>query len=246
LDVVFIGAFFSQTLISFVGGDAMRIWRIVRSKVSIGLAAKSVVLDRAAGFAGLLLLVILTLPFLMQIVTDPVMRLGLLAAVLGGIAGFAALGCFHLLPAVLKRLRLLHWVSDFSAAAGAVAGSTRGIGALLGLSMPIHVLNVLIIYFPAVGLSINLTLLHCLLLAPPVLFLSMLPISVAGWGVREGAMIVALGLVGVSPAQSVAISVCFGLGVLAISLPGGLLWLVHRGEYATIQGDARGSPTGQL
>src|SRR6266404_2379054 len=29
LDVVLIGVFFSQTLISFVSGDAMRIWRMV-------------------------------------------------------------------------------------------------------------------------------------------------------------------------------------------------------------------------
>jgi glycosyltransferase 2 family protein len=244
LDVVFIGAFFSQTLISFVGGDAMRIWRIVRSKVSIGLAAKSVVLDRASGFAGLLVLVLLTLPFLLQVVTAPSMRFGLLFALLAGIAGFVVLACFRYMPAGLKRLRPLHWVADFSAAAVTVAGSTRGVGALLGLSLPIHVLNVVIIYFLALGLSINLTFWHCLLLAPPVLFLSMLPISVAGWGVREGAMIVALSLVGVSPAQSVAISVCFGLGVLAISLPGGLLWLVHRGEYATIQGDVTTPPTG--
>src|SRR5262252_4619887 len=39
LDTVLIGVFFSQTLISFVGGDAMRIWRIVQSNVSTGDAA---------------------------------------------------------------------------------------------------------------------------------------------------------------------------------------------------------------
>src|SRR5512134_1607597 len=88
LDVVFIGAFFSQTLISFVGGDAMRIWRIVRSNVPFGLAAKGVVLDRAAGLAGTLALVLLTLPFLLEVVSDPAMRTGLLIALISAITGF--------------------------------------------------------------------------------------------------------------------------------------------------------------
>ena len=82
-DVVLIGAFFSQALISFVGGDAMRIWRIVRSNVSLDLAAKGIVLDRASGLAGLLVLVLLTLPLLLQVVTDSAMRLGLLVALVG-------------------------------------------------------------------------------------------------------------------------------------------------------------------
>lgn len=233
LDVVLIGAFFSQTLISFVGGDAMRIWRIVRSNVSLDLAAKSVVLDRTAGFAGLLALVLLTLPFLMQLVTDPAMRLGLLVALIGGVAGFAALAFLKHLPAALTRLRLFHWIAELATAAMSVVRSLRGLAIFLGLSLIIHSLNVAIIYFLALGLAIDLTFWHCLLLVPPVMFLSTLPISVAGWGVREGAMIIALGLVGVAPAQSVALSICFGLGVLAISLPGGLLWLIHRGDYAS-------------
>jgi len=245
LDVVFIGAFFSQTLISFVGGDAMRIWRIVRSSVSLGLAAKSVVLDRAAGLAGLLVLVLLTLPFLLQLVTDPAMRLGLLVALIGGVGGFAVLVTFKYLPDALRRLRLFHWIAELAAAAISLTRSMRGIAVLLGLSLAIHVLNVFIIYILTLGLSIELAFWHCLLLAPPVMFLSMLPISVAGWGVREGAMIVALGLVGVTPAQSVALSVCFGLALVAISLPGGLLWLLHRGEYANAPGELREEATGK-
>jgi uncharacterized membrane protein YbhN (UPF0104 family) len=245
LDVVFIGAFFSQTLISFVGGDAMRIWRIVRSNVALGIAARSVVLDRVSGLAGLLVLVLVTLPFLLQLVTDAAMRLGLLAALIGGVGGFAVLASFKYLPDTLRRLRLFHWIAELAAAAMSVTRSMQVMVVVFGLSLAIHLLNIAIIYVLALGLSIDLAFWHCLLLVPPVMFLSMLPISVAGWGVREGAMIVALGLVGVTPAQSVALSVCFGLGLLAISLPGGMLWLLHRGEYANAQGELRPGATGK-
>lgn len=228
LDVVFIGAFFSQTMISFVGGDAMRIWRIVRSNVALGVAARSVVLDRVSGLAGLLILVLVTLPFLLQLVTDPAMRLGLLVALIGAVGGFAVLASFNYLPDALRRFRLFHWIAELAAAARSVTRNVQDLFVVLGLSLAVHLLNIAIIYLLGLGLSIDLTFWQCLLLVPPVMFLSMLPISVAGWGVREGAMIVALGLVDVTPAQSVALSVCFGLGLLAISLPGGMLWLLHR------------------
>ena len=41
-------------------------------------------------------------------------------------------------------------------------------------------------------------------------------------------MLLALGLVGIGPEQSVAISICFGLCLLASSLPGAWGWLKQR------------------
>jgi hypothetical protein len=54
----------------------------------------------------------------------------------------------------------------------------------------------------------------------------MLPISFAGWGVRELGMVTAFGFVGVPAGQAGALSIAFGLVVLASALPGGLLWFV--------------------
>jgi hypothetical protein len=64
-----------------------------------------------------------------------------------------------------------------------------------------------------------------LLLIPPVLLVSAIPVTVAGWGVREGAMVIALGFAGVAPAAGFAISVLFGLTLAVASLPGAGLWL---------------------
>jgi uncharacterized membrane protein YbhN (UPF0104 family) len=58
------------------------------------------------------------------------------------------------------------------------------------------------------------------------MLVSMAPISLAGWGVREGAMIVGLGLAGIVPADALAVSVAYGLLQLALGLLGGALWLL--------------------
>src|SRR3990167_6837204 len=70
LDAVFVGAFFSQTFISFVGGDAMRVWRIAKRNVPVNVAVKAVLFDRIFGFVGLILLILIGVPLLWQIVAD--------------------------------------------------------------------------------------------------------------------------------------------------------------------------------
>jgi uncharacterized membrane protein YbhN (UPF0104 family) len=74
-----------------------------------------------------------------------------------------------------------------------------------------------------------------LIFMPTVLFLSMLPISIAGWGVREGAMVGALAVVGVPAHQSLALSICFGLALVFISLPGGLIWFLSRRQPGQVE-----------
>ena len=62
---------------------------------------------------------------------------------------------------------------------------------------------------------------------PLVTLIMVIPISIAGWGIREGAMVVGLGYLGVIPESALALSVLYGLLLLTIALPGGLIWLVR-------------------
>lgn len=60
-------------------------------------------------------------------------------------------------------------------------------------------------------------------LVAPVLMTMLIPITVAGWGVRETAAAALWELVGLAPADGVAISVAYGLLVLASTAPGALV-----------------------
>lgn len=63
-------------------------------------------------------------------------------------------------------------------------------------------------------------------LAAPVLVTMLLPVTVAGWGVRETAAAALWGLVGLTAADGVAVSVVYGLLVLISSLPGAAILLL--------------------
>ena len=63
---------------------------------------------------------------------------------------------------------------------------------------------------------------------PTVFLLSMLPVTVAGWGVREALLITALNLFGIAAPAAVALGLGFGICMLVIGIPGALLWLTAR------------------
>lgn len=81
----------------------------------------------------------------------------------------------------------------------------------------------------AVGIGTPVTVL--LPLVTPVLLSMLLPVSVGGWGVREGAAAVIWSSAGLTAADGVAISVAYGVLVLMGTLPG--LWMLARGGFRT-------------
>jgi hypothetical protein len=96
--------------------------------------------------------------------------------------------------------------------------------AIMILAGSVQLLLVVAIFLCAQGMSVHLDFGAALLVIPTVMLVSMIPISFAGWGVREGAMVLGLGVLGISEHDALAISVAFGLLQIIVGLPGGALW----------------------
>ncbi|MFN3689174.1 YbhN family protein [Salinarimonas sp.] len=78
------------------------------------------------------------------------------------------------------------------------------------------------------ALSIELPLAVWLTIAPLVLVAMLVPVSVGGWGLREGAAAALFPLVGVDAALGLAVAILYGLTSLAGALPGLVLALRAR------------------
>ena len=63
------------------------------------------------------------------------------------------------------------------------------------------------------------------LLIPPIVLITMLPISIAGWGVREATMMVAFGYAGLVQADGTMVSLLFGASSFFVGAIGGLVWV---------------------
>ena len=221
-----IGAFFNQTLPSSVGGDAMRIW-LVGKHANWRAAAYSVFLDRVVGVVALASLVVICLPWTLTLIKDPVGRGALLMIGFGCIAAG-----FVFVTLAWKRLRFLqHWsVTRHLAAVATVAveilRTPRSLIPIFGLSVLIHILTVLTAWCAARAVGANVPIHYLLFLVLPVVLISIVPISIAGWGVREGAMVAVFAYAGLPQSDGLIISLLFGAMYLALGAAGGLVWVL--------------------
>ena len=63
---------------------------------------------------------------------------------------------------------------------------------------------------------------------PAIILITLLPISFAGWGLREGTMIGFLLFLGLSKSGILALSVLYGILLILASLPGLYFYLFNR------------------
>jgi uncharacterized protein (TIRG00374 family) len=233
LPIVLIGYFFNQVLPSSMGGDAMRVWRAYRAGLGVSDSLNSVVLDRIAALAALVLITLAGLPWLTGIIDDPVVRSALTLAMLAIGAGFAFLLLLVRLPAALLKWRATRALVKLSAGARKVFLDWHYAIPAIAFSVLAQLIGGMVVFILARGIGVDAGLLQCLLLVPPVILATMVPVSIAGWGVREGAMVVIFGYAGMAAESAFALSVLTGIAVLFASLPGGVVWLLSgrgRGE----------------
>lgn len=244
LQLVFIGMFFNQTLPSAIGGDALRVWHIYRHGLPLRAAFNSVLLDRIIAMAALLVLMAASLPWLFRLIDTATVRLAVVAAIALMATGLLVLYGVKYLPAFLSRWRLVRAVRNLSADLHTIVVSPRSAFQVLTLSLLLHGMTSLAVFLIARGLALDIGVLTCLVLVPPVILLTILPISMAGWGVRELGMISALGYAGVASADALLISITLGVSIVLLSLPGGWIWLAKkyhapRAEISFSEADGR-------
>lgn len=224
LKLVFVGYFFSQALPSSVGGDAMRIWQAHRAGLGLGTALNTVVLDRLIALAALLIMTAAALPWLKDLVADPTIRWAFVLVLMAGMAGFAVLLILNRLPESFFRWKIARAAAKLSDAARKTLLNTQSCFITIILSAGVHFGVSLTVFILADALGIQVSLMHCILLVPLVTLVTLIPISIAGWGVRESAMVVAFGLIQVPRSDAIAVSLLFGITALVTGLPGGVLW----------------------
>ncbi len=223
----FEGLFFNQALPSTVGGDGVRIYRAFRAGLPLAAAINSVVLDRVLGLSSLMILAALAQPLFYQRVDSVAARLSFTAVFVLAVSGIFVLLLLGYMPAWFRRWKLARGLVTLSQAARRAYLTPAIFFPVTLLSVAGHLISVMVFYLLAVGLNLGVSFLDCMVMVPSVLLLATVPVSVAGWGVREGATVAAFGLLGVPPGGAAAASVLFGLGMAITALPGGLLWFLN-------------------
>ncbi|KKB81294.1 hypothetical protein VW35_01625 [Devosia soli] len=205
----------NQSLPGGVLGDAARAVR-ARHEAGLGIAAKSVVIERLAGQIAMFGL--LAVAGTWAIWTPGGLALSMDKAqllVVALVICTVLLVVASLLRLVRKKwsLRLGRSIRIALVNDGAWIEQTGLSGLILALNLASFSLCAL-----ATGTSLNAEAI--LVLVPLILCAMLVPATVAGWGFREGAAAGLFPLAGASAAAGFAASLAFGLVILAASLPG--------------------------
>jgi len=241
-----VGGFFNQVLPSGMGGDAFRVWYARGFGLSTGRALASVLVDRIFGLFAITAIVVAGVPFVLWMDVPGTFIAAAAAAVtllVAGIAVFLSLDIFQRpLERALQRVaptRLRGLALRAAAGAAWTARNNRAMlrtwprGAVaMGISIGCQLLVGFVVYLLLRSMEQSVALVSVLFLFPFVQLLSMLPISFAGWGLREGAMVVAFRFVGVPAEVALGASILYGICLLISSLPGAVIWLALRRRAA--------------
>ncbi len=219
------GVFVSSITPGALGGDALRAWRLNLLGFSLSRAIVSVLIERILLVLGLMTLTVFAWPILSK--HTPAVP-GLWVMPLITFAAFVTVIAFSQIPRLPVRVQqlplVMYWV-DFAMDIRNLLFSLRYALTAFSLSI-IAVFNiVLMFYVLARGIHIDISLLDCIALVPPVIIILILPISISGWGVRETCMVIAFGFIGVPAPSVLALSVAFGLITMISALPGGLMMM---------------------
>ncbi|MAZ44980.1 MAG: hypothetical protein CMF48_07395 [Legionellales bacterium] len=217
--LVYIGYLFNQLLPSSFGGDVIRTWAMRKEGYTWPVSLGSVLLDRIVGLFTLTGLYVLLYPLI---------RHWLLLSALDWVWGVLALSWLGLITVVMTRSWWRKWVTGIAQGRLDWLHKLELPGTQLFLALTcgcvVHFGIGLSFYILASGLSIPLPLITALVLFPLINLITMVPLSFAGWGVREGVMMFALPHIGILPEQAFALSVSYGVVLTISALPGVLVW----------------------
>ena len=204
----------AMVLPSIIGADLVRTYAL-SGCTPIGTVVRIVLIDRALGLlahATLVMVSVLVLPGFFS--AQPLLLLSVAIAVCGP-ATYLVLT--RLVPRLRGTQRLVLAARELGLDLKRTVegkGSTR----VILISLSLHLLSVFA--FLALGNAIGMPevdFVHYLAIVSCALLVTIIPISIGGWGIRESALVIGFGLVSVEPERAFTLSATFGLLVMLSS-----------------------------
>ena len=200
----------NQLLPGGVTGDVSRAVRHARTDAPTGPAVRAVILERASAQ------VVMTLAAVASLLVLPFAS-GPLRIVLGAVTAAVLVIA---VSTVARRSESESRVGRFWNDTRRALLTRQAYAVQLGSALLVVGSYIGIFLVAARAVGIETPVVTMLPLVAPVLMTMLIPVTVAGWGIREAAAAALWGLVGLTPEDGAAISVTYGLLVLVSSAPG--------------------------
>jgi uncharacterized protein (TIRG00374 family) len=230
--VYFEAAFFNLFLPTLIGGDIVRGYTIYRITQGHDASIPSILVDRLSGFAALVGIALIALGLASRQVRDPQVAVMILAVAVAFSVVIAVLLHDRMkerASGLLRIVRLTRFQAKLQGMVEALQryrGHRRALGQAIALSVLLQALIIVTYYLIGAGLNLGVPIAYFFLYVPLITFVAMLPVSVAGLGVREGGAVYFFAKVGVDTATALTMSLVWFSLTLVVSGLGGLAFLL--------------------
>lgn len=246
LHTTFIARFYSIVLPGQIAGDVIKAYRLGRHSARIGHAESATAVDRVVGVFALFLISAIAsictprLPWPLR----AFFVVGAITIVIGSMAAGSRLFYTIFIGRVFSRPqgRIGAFVRDFSAALRDHLHRPKRMLLAMLPALVFHMGAVVMQVLLGDNLGITLDWADWAVVYAGVSLVTLLPISVAGLGLREGGYVGLLGLFGFKPSLALSLSfTIFGISLIAALVGGGweLITMVHRDQRVVRTKDRR-------
>jgi uncharacterized protein (TIRG00374 family) len=232
----FIATFFNNFLPTSIGGDGYRIYKTLNNQTSKFCAVLAVFMERMSGLVAIILIgsassLYIVLADGTSLAAEYVLVAGLLCTV----------GCTVMLVILRKGiLEKIHLQGKIFNLIKTNSNSLRDYNKnrkltyrIIIISFLFHIHNSLSFYILLkYGTGSDISLLELYVVLTLVNLISILPISINGIGVVDGAFIYLTGLYGASYEQSLSVMIVIRALLIPLSLVGGTLYFINKSEDA--------------
>lgn len=222
LRLYFASLFTNIVLPGSIGGEALKIWQLHKSGVSYGKALNSILLDRAAVIIATVLMVLSFGTYF--IATHKIFLIPSLGSILSSVLFLAIIMLFFsiFLYKKFKNGRVANFLNNLTTDSLQLLSNQRLSCCIIAISLLCNCIYSVIFYWLTVSLSWDISIYSCLIFVPIINIVCYLPISYAGWGVREIATIYGYSMLGLPKEVALIVSIVFGVQLVIGSLPGSL------------------------
>jgi uncharacterized protein (TIRG00374 family) len=220
----YIGMFFNLVLPTSVGGDVVRAWYLAGGRGRRLDAFLSVFVERLSGLF-VLLFIACTAAAVCPLSLPVWVRWSVWGLTAAGLLSLPILVGVSRLPCPWERLRgphtrLVRFGEQLLAAGRLYLRYPRLVFGTTLLSGLVQAGNVVMVWLIGLAIGAPVPASYYWILAPLVALLTLLPISLNGMGIREGAMVVLLGPVGVGSGTAISLAFLWFAACTVVSLGG--------------------------
>ncbi|MGB4057414.1 MAG: lysylphosphatidylglycerol synthase transmembrane domain-containing protein [Alphaproteobacteria bacterium] len=214
LRIISISQLANYIFITSLGGIISRIGLTMSCEVPFVKSLAATIIDRGMTLVALVLLALACAPFLWELFPNEMTRI---AIILGGVS---IVGLFVLSLLYKKRRAIIFYdrriTVCFKYLRTLLTDPIR-LGRVIGISLAGQLMYFAAVYVLIHSLGAEFSFFQFMAVIPGIALIAALPIGYAGWGIREGAFVYGLSLIGMSSSAAFTASIQIGLISMLIS-----------------------------